>query len=129
MIRLLLDQGLPRSTARLLRDVGWDVLHVGAIGMARSSDSDILDYARRERSVCVTLDADFHSQLAVSGAARPSTIRVRIEGLKGCALAELLKKVWPIIGDTLDRGAMATITERNIRLQRLPVGRSDEHEQ
>ena len=43
MIRLLLDQGLPRSAVRLLGDVGWDVLHTGDIGMARSSDSDILD--------------------------------------------------------------------------------------
>lgn len=125
MIRLLLDQGLPRSTTRLLADAGWDVLHVGDIGMARSSDSDILDYARREQRVCVTLDADFHSQLAVSGAARPSTVRIRIEGLDGCALAELLRRVWPVIGDALDQGAMATITERNVRLHRLPIGRSD----
>mgnify|MGYP000959155675 CR=1 FL=1 len=69
------------------------------------------------------------THLAVSGAARPSTVRVRIEGLNGCALAELLKKVWPMIGDALDRGAMATITERDIRLHRLPIGRSDEQEQ
>ena len=129
MIRLLLDQGLPRSAVRLLGDVGWDVLHAGDIGMARSSDSDILDYARRERRVCVTLDADFHAHLAVSGAAHPSTDRIRIEGLNGCALAELLQRVWPMIGDALDRGAMATITERDIRLHRLPIGRSDEQEQ
>lgn len=128
MIRLLLDQGLPRSTARLLGDLGWDVLHAGDIGMACSSDSDILDYARRERRVCVTLDADFHAQLAVSGAASPSTVRVRIEGLSGFALAELLKKVWPMISDALDGGAMATITERNIRLHHLPIGRSDEYQ-
>jgi predicted nuclease of predicted toxin-antitoxin system len=69
LIRLLLDQGLPRSTVRVLADAGWDVLHVGDIGMARSSDSEILNHARHEQRVCVTLDADFHSQLAVSAAA------------------------------------------------------------
>lgn len=122
MIRLLLDQGLPRSTVRLLADAGWDVLHVGDIGMARSSDSDILDYARREQRVCVTLDADFHSQLAVSGAAGPSTIRIRLEGLNGPALAALLKRVWPLIADAVDQGAMVTITERDVRLHRLPIG-------
>jgi predicted nuclease of predicted toxin-antitoxin system len=54
LIRLLLDQELPRSTIRLLADAGWDVRHVGDIGMARSSDADILDYARREQRVCVS---------------------------------------------------------------------------
>ena len=121
MIRLLLDQGLPRSAVRLLGDVGWNVVHAGDIGMARSSDSDILDYARRERRVCVTLDADFHAHLAVSGAARPSTVRVRIEGLNGCALAELLKKVWPVIGDALDRGGQMTPTGKDMVLRADPI--------
>jgi predicted nuclease of predicted toxin-antitoxin system len=125
LTRLLLDQGLPRSAARLLGDVGWDVLHVGDLGMSRCSDAEILDYARREHRICVTLDADFHLQLAVSGASRPSTIRIRIEGLNGRALAELLMRVWPEMGVTLEEGAVATITERSIRLRRLPIARSE----
>jgi hypothetical protein len=40
--RLLLDQGLPRSTAILLNQAGWDVIHVAEIGMSRSDDLDIL---------------------------------------------------------------------------------------
>lgn len=72
--------------------------------------------------MCVTLDADFHAQLAVSGATGPSTIRVRIEGLNGATLAVLLKRVWPLIASALDQGAMATITERTVRLRCLPVG-------
>jgi predicted nuclease of predicted toxin-antitoxin system len=62
--RLLLDQGLPASTAVLLRQSGWDVVHVSEIGMSRASDTDIVQRARAELRVCVTLDADFHSLLA-----------------------------------------------------------------
>jgi len=89
--RLLLDQGLPRSTATLLTQAGWDVIHVSEIGMSRADDVEILDRARTERRICVTLDADFHSLLAISGDPGPSVIRIRKEGLDATALAALLQ--------------------------------------
>jgi predicted nuclease of predicted toxin-antitoxin system len=69
--RLLLDQGLPRSTAALLMQTGWDVIHASDIGMNRADDVEILRRARAEVRVCVTLDADFHSLLAISGQGDP----------------------------------------------------------
>jgi predicted nuclease of predicted toxin-antitoxin system len=53
-------------------------------------DATILDYGRKESRIIATLDADFHTLLALSGATFPSVIRVRIEGLLGEALADLL---------------------------------------
>ena len=40
--KLLLDQGLPRSTAEHLRRVGIDTVHTGEIGMATADDASIL---------------------------------------------------------------------------------------
>ncbi|MBI1921575.1 MAG: DUF5615 family PIN-like protein [Geobacter sp.] len=45
MTKLLLDQGLPRSTAFLLRMRGWDVVHVAEIGLSAAKDLEILHYA------------------------------------------------------------------------------------
>lgn len=42
MTRLVLDQGLPRSAAELLRQQGWDVLHVAECGLSEATDSQIL---------------------------------------------------------------------------------------
>jgi hypothetical protein len=39
--------------------------------MARAEDSDILDEARRSGRMVVTLDADFHTLMALSGATSP----------------------------------------------------------
>jgi predicted nuclease of predicted toxin-antitoxin system len=60
-MNLLLDQGLPRSAAPLLRRQGVDAIHVGDIGMATAADAAILALGRQERRVVVMLDADFHA--------------------------------------------------------------------
>ena len=33
-MKLLLDQGLPRTAAELLRAIGFDTLHIGEIGFS-----------------------------------------------------------------------------------------------
>ena len=123
MKRLLLDQGLPRSTAALLSQGGWDVVHVSEIGMSRADDREILRRARADSRVCVTLDADFHSLLATGGERGPSVIRIRKEGLDATALAALLQNAWSRVEDALVSGALVTISERSIRARRLPVVR------
>lgn len=45
-MKLLLDQGLPRSAADLLRKTGVDTVHVGEIGLAMAEDAAILEEAR-----------------------------------------------------------------------------------
>jgi len=120
--RLLLDQGLPRSTGAILARAGWEVVHVSEIGMSRADDTDILERARTEQRVCVTLDADFHALLATSGEAVPSVVRIRKEGLDASALAALLENVWPDIEEALGAGAMVTVTDRSVRIRRLPIG-------
>ena len=123
MKRLLLDQGLPRSTAALLSRGGWDVVHVSEIGMSRADDREILWRARADSRVCITLDADFHSLLATSGERGPSVIRIRKEGLDATALAALLQTIWSSVQDALVSGALVTISERSIRARRLPIVR------
>ncbi|MCX7144775.1 MAG: DUF5615 family PIN-like protein [Sulfuritalea sp.] len=122
MIKIVLDQGLPRSAAELLRQQGWDALHVGDVGLAAASDQTILNQAEQQGRTVVTLDADFHALLAVSGASAPSVVRLRIEGLKGSELAALLVRVWDRAGVALARGAIATVMPTSIRIKDLPIG-------
>ena len=65
MIRLLLDQGIPRRAVPRLQDRGFAARHVADIGLERASDLDILQAAHAEGECVVTLDADFHSRLPV----------------------------------------------------------------
>jgi len=120
-MRLLLDQGLPRSTVRYLGEAGIEAVHVGELGLATASDGEILDLSRQQGSVVVTLDADFHALLAFSGASGPSVIRVRIERLRGEALANLLVGVVNICGEDLTKGSVVSVTDAGVRIRRLPL--------
>jgi predicted nuclease of predicted toxin-antitoxin system len=120
-MKLLLDQGLPRSTVPHLSNAGIEAVHVGEIGFATASDARILDFANQSGSFVVTLDADFHTLLAISGADGPSVIRVRIEGLGGEELASLLVTVLKVCKDDLHKGAMVSVTENGFRIRQLPL--------
>ena len=120
-MRFLLDQGLPRSTALLLRKNNVDALHVGELGLASASDAKILEFGLLEHRVVVTLDADFHALLALSGSSEPSVIRIRIEGLRADDHARLVAQVFSACHADLARGSMVTVTEQGIRVRQLPL--------
>ena len=118
---LLLDQGLPRSTASLLVEAGYSALHAAEIGLSRASDSEILAYARQEDLIVVTLDADFHMLLAVQGAASPSVIRLRQQRLNAEKAAIAIEAVLHRGREALERGAVVSATKTLIRFKRLPL--------
>ncbi len=120
-MKLLLDQGLPRSAATQLTTLGIDTLHVGDIGMAMAEDLEILARGRTDQRVIVTLDADFHALLALSGAQAPSVVRIRREGLKADALVALLITVMGAWSEELELGAVVTVDEQRQRMRRLPL--------
>ena len=122
-MRLLLDQGLPRSTVEYLRKIGIEAVHVGEIGMAEAEDREILAYASQNGRAIVTLDADFHVLLARTASAEPSVIRIRIEGLRAEGLTDLLTTVLEICKEDLRKGAMVSVTEQAVRIRRLPLVR------
>jgi predicted nuclease of predicted toxin-antitoxin system len=120
-MKLLLDQGLPRSAATLLREVGIDTTHVAEIGMSAAEDAEILQKAREDGCIVVTLDADFHTLLALAEATSPSVIRIRIERLRAQSLSNLLLTVIGECEEDLDKGVAMTIDPGRIRLRNLPL--------
>lgn len=120
-MKLLLDQGLPRKAAVILRDADIDTLHVGEIGLAIAEDVEIIEKGRQDNRTIITLDADFHALLALSRATNPSVVRIRIEGLKGEALAHLVKQILADWRAELLRGAVLTVQKDRIRMRYLPL--------
>lgn len=120
-MKLLLDQGLPRSAAGRLGDRGLDADHVGDRGMGRATDRAILELARRESRAVVTLDADFHAMLALEHASSPSVVRLRVQGLRAEETADLVARIVHSCSDDLNAGAVVTSDGVRVRVRRLPI--------
>ncbi len=120
-MKLVLDQGLPRSAVELLTRAGHEVVHVGDIGMSRATDAEILAFARERGGVVVTLDADFHGLLARDGAIAPSVIRLRVQGMGAAAVCELVLSVIDSCAEPLAGGAAVTANEERARVRLLPI--------
>ena len=120
-MRLLLDQGLPRSTVEKLKQLNINSFHVGDIGMAAATDKEIILKAKAESLTVVTLDSDFHTILAISNKNKPSVIRIRIEGLRADKLAGLIQSVIETASDEINSGAAISVTEKGIRVRKLPL--------
>jgi predicted nuclease of predicted toxin-antitoxin system len=120
-MKLLLDQGTPRSAASLLRRAGFDAVHTGETGLAEAEDAEIIRRAALEDRVVVTLEADFHTHLAAAQARKPSVIRIRIEGLRAEEFSGLLQNVLRQCADDLQAGAMVSVNHFQIRVRSLLV--------
>jgi predicted nuclease of predicted toxin-antitoxin system len=119
--RILLDQGLPATAALLLRNDGWDAIHVREVSMQKADDTEILEFGARDSRVVITLDRDFPQILALTAASRPSVVLIRQQRLRATGLAALLASIWREHEDALDQGCVLKVSARGTRIRLLPL--------
>lgn len=122
-MRLLLDNNLSPRLAELLTMEGWDVVHVGALGLRAAADKIVLRAAQDDHRVLVSADTDFGALLAASHEPGPSVVLVRrlvgrrVEELAGILIANL-----PQVEEELRLGSIVVIGDDSLRIRRLPIG-------
>ncbi|MEX2703022.1 MAG: DUF5615 family PIN-like protein [Candidatus Baldrarchaeia archaeon] len=58
-IKFLLDADMPRSSAEVIRSLGYEVEDVRDIGLGAAKDREIIEYALRNKQIIITRDVDF----------------------------------------------------------------------
>ncbi len=58
-VKFLLDADMPRSSAEVIRSLGFEVEDVRDIGMRAAKDREIIEYALKHKRIIVTKDTDF----------------------------------------------------------------------
>jgi predicted nuclease of predicted toxin-antitoxin system len=123
-VKLLLDANLSPEIARLLKEAGYDAIHVKDIGLLSAPDPEILQAAADAQRILVTADADFGALLALGSLASPSVVLLRsADHLRPFEQAELIAANLPPIAEDLEKGVIASLTRDRLRVRELPVAR------
>lgn len=120
-MRFLADMGISPQSVSMLRDLGHDAVHLQDQGLGKMEDPDILDKARREGRVVLAHDLDFGELMAASKASLPSVIIFRLHNMQPQKVNRYLEQVIAQHSDRLEKGAIISVTEGQIRIRDLPV--------
>lgn len=121
-MRLLADMGISPRTVAFLRGQGHDATHLIEEGLERLPDAEILRKARNENRIILTHDLGFGELVAASRAQLPSVVTFRLKNMRPDNVNQHLSAVLARHGDDLERGAIISVTERQIRSRLLPLG-------
>jgi predicted nuclease of predicted toxin-antitoxin system len=89
-MRLLFDQNLSSKLCTRIADLFPGAMHLGELGMDRSSDTAIWEYARDNDLVIVSKDSDFND-LAILRGAPPKVVWLQVGNCSTSEVETLLR--------------------------------------
>lgn len=102
-MKFLIDAQLPPALALFLEGAGHEAKHVIDIGLARSDDSLIWDYAVSNAAIIVTKDEDFAARIQIYSKG-PAVVWLRIGNCSNRALLQWFAPLLPHILNSLQQG-------------------------
>ena len=120
-MRLLADLHISPRTVLSLRSLGHDVVRVNEVMPVDSPDEAIVAQARRDRRVVLTQDLGFSAIIALSGAAFPSVISLRLASSDIDRVNAVPERVLPGMEQDVARGTIITVEDHRIRRRPLPI--------
>lgn len=120
-MRFLADMGISQRTVLWLREQKYDIVHLREQGLQRLKDSEIMIKANQEQRIILTIDLDFAQLLAMSGAKFPSIILFRLGNDNYSIINERISLVLSQYSNYLVEGAIISVTDKNIRVKKLPI--------
>jgi predicted nuclease of predicted toxin-antitoxin system len=120
-MRFLADMGISPHTVRFLRQSGHDAVHLHDLAFDRLDDASVLAWARQQARTLLTHDLDFGELMAVSASALPSVVTLRLQDMRPDNVNRHLEAILAHHAGELEMGVMMTVTERHVRIRRLPI--------
>jgi len=78
VLKVLVDEDLPRSTAALLQSLGINASDVRDVGLKGASDAQVFEYAQKEERIIITRDVEFGNILKYPPRSHYGVIVIRL---------------------------------------------------
>ncbi len=119
MTRYLVDEDLPRSLARRLRDAGFDAVDVRDVGLRGASDESVLMRAVQETRAVLTADVGFGNILRFPLGEHAGIILIRLpDELSASDLVSSVLAALSLLNEESVAGSVVTINASRIRIRR-----------
>ncbi len=121
-IKLLADMNISPKTVARLKARGYNIIRVNEINMSKSKDKEIIEYARDNEYILITMDLDFGYILSYIKDNKPSVIILRLISPKPDNVSSHLLKALnnKDILNNLIKGSIIIIEDNKIRMRELP---------
>jgi predicted nuclease of predicted toxin-antitoxin system len=113
--RFLLDQMLDSDVADALNQAGFLSLRVSVLGMARSTDSEILAKAIRSNQILITLDGHFGDWSVLPLEKHPGVIRVKANPATTRNILDVLLPFLKKYGSSGFEDTLTIVSEKGVR--------------
>lgn len=122
-MKFLADMGISARVVVTLRDLGHDAIHARDVGLARATDTAILERSRGEGRIVLTVDLDFGQLLAATQQPLPSVVIFRVHDQTPASITPRLLQVIAERSADLEAGAIILVEDRRYRVRLLPINR------
>ena len=78
MSKFFIDACLPRSSTRVLRELGYDAIDAREVSMSSAEDTEIFEYAQKKGRILVTRDKGFGDVLKYPPGSHQGIIVLRL---------------------------------------------------
>lgn len=120
-MRFLLDMNIAPGLCAKLEAAGHEAIHWSSVGAPNAPDEIIMGHAREHGQVLLTHDLDFGSILAITHAAGPSVVQVRMEDVLSDRYVALIAAAVRQFDSELREGAIVIVDENRSRVRVLPI--------
>jgi predicted nuclease of predicted toxin-antitoxin system len=127
LLKILVDEDLPRSTAPLLQSLGVNACDVRDVGLKGASDAVVFEYAQKEERAILTRDVEFGSILKYPQQNHHGVIVIRLPNIYvRDQILKVIRKFFIEIGRQELAHKIVVLEADNYRIRPLSQFNNDE---